>query len=87
MIIHSCHTHFHTQECNCVWHLLVRSQRNPETCKCFPIPLKSHMQDSEASWSDARENSSILLLLNGFYSIHKKRHQNFIGLCAESFIE
>ena len=39
------------------------------------------------SWYDALENSSVLLPLDGFYSIRKEYHQNFIGLCAESFIE
>lgn len=84
IIFHFYHTHI--CEFNCECHLSVKIQRNPETCKCIPIPSKSHMQSLMASWCDALENSSILLPLDDFYSIPREHYQNFIGLCAESFI-
>ena len=46
IIIHFYHTHSHTHEFSCKWHLWVKIQRNPETCKFFPVPSKSHIQGS-----------------------------------------
>ena len=86
IVFHFCHTRSYIHEFNCECHLSVKIQRNPETCECIPIPSKSHMQSLMDSWYDALENSSVLLPLDDFYSIHKEHYRNFIGLCAESFI-